>query len=132
MKTASQARPIFLVFAIAISLLFSGVTAASAHSDLTSANPKQKSVVTVFPKQVILKFNEELIKLEPGNRITVTDPKGKAVHSGKVSVAGKQLSIALRTSKVLGKYRVTYRAISADGHPITGKYEFTLRAKAKK
>ena len=107
-------------------------SAASAHAQLTSANPKQKSVITVMPKKVVLQFNEDLINLEPGNLLRVTDPKGKAVQTGTVTVFGNQLSVALRTSKVLGKYRVNYRAISADGHPITGSYEFTLRAKPKK
>ena len=106
--------------------------AANAHSQMTSANPKQKSVITVMPKKVVLQFNEDLINLEPGNLLRITDPKGKAVHTGTATVFGNQLSVALRTSKVLGKYRVNYRAISADGHPITGSYEFTLRAKPKK
>jgi copper resistance protein C len=53
------------------------------------------------------------------------------VHNGTATVFGNQLSVALKTSKVLGKYRVSYRAISADGHPITGSYDFTLKAKTK-
>jgi methionine-rich copper-binding protein CopC len=108
-----------------------GTSAANAHAKLTSANPKQKSVVTVLPKKITLQFNEDLINLEPGNQLRVTDPRGKTVHSGTATVFGNQLSVALRTSKVLGKYRVSYRAISADGHPITGSYDFTLKAKPK-
>ncbi|CAB4642158.1 MAG: hypothetical protein F2624_02240 [Actinobacteria bacterium] len=122
-----------LALAITIAVLPQlSFSAAQAHSQLTSANPKQKSVVTVLPKKVVLQFNEDLINLEPGNQLRVIDPKGKAVHNGTATVFGNQLSVALRTSKVLGKYRVSYRAISADGHPITGNYEFTLRAKPKK
>lgn len=122
-----------LALAITIALLPQlGTSAANAHAELTSANPKQKSVVTVLPKKVVLQFNEDLINLEPGNQLRVIDPKGKAVHSGTATVFGNQLSVALRSSKVLGKYRVSYRAISADGHPITGSYDFTLRAKPKK
>jgi copper resistance protein C len=122
-----------LALAITIAVLPQlSFSAAHAHSQLTSANPKQKSVVTVMPKKVVLQFNEDLINLEPGNQLRVIDPKGKAVHNGTATVFGNQLSVALRTSKVQGKYRVTYRAISADGHPITGSYDFTLRAKPKK
>jgi methionine-rich copper-binding protein CopC len=99
---------------------------------MTSANPKQKSVITVMPKKVVLQFDEDLINLEPGNLLRVTDPRGRSIHTGTATVFGNQLSVALRTSKVLGKYRVSYRAISADGHPITGSYEFTLRAKPKR
>ncbi len=124
-------RVLSLAILIALLSQFSS-GAASAHSQLTSANPKQKAVITVMPKKVVLQFNEDLIILEPGNQLKITDPKGKAVHSGSVTVLGNQLSVGLRTSKVLGKYRVSYRAISADGHPITGKYEFTLKAKPKK
>jgi methionine-rich copper-binding protein CopC len=107
-------------------------SAASAHAKMTSANPKQKSVITVMPKKVVLQFNEDLINLEPGNLLRVTDPRGRSIHTGTVTVFGNQLSVALRTSKVLGKYRVSYRAISADGHPITGSYDFTLRVKPKR
>lgn len=107
-------------------------SAASAHAQMTSANPKQKSVISVMPKKIVLQFNEDLINLEPGNLIRVSDPRGRAVHVGTAAVLGNQLSVPLRSSKLLGKYRVTYRAISADSHPITGSYEFTLRAKPKR
>ena len=122
-----------LAVALVIALLAPlNTSAASAHAKMTSANPKQKSVITVMPKKVVLQFNEDLINLEPGNLLRVTDPRGRSIHTGTVTVFGNQLSVALRTSKVLGKYRVSYRAISADGHPITSSYEFTLRAKPKR
>ena len=110
-------------------VLLVSATPASAHAQLVSANPKSKSTVYVLPVQVKLMFSDDLIDLEGGNQIQVTDPKGKRVDNGETVLLGNQLNAGLKKSTLLGKYKVTYRVLSEDGHPISASYTFTLAKK---
>jgi methionine-rich copper-binding protein CopC len=110
-------------------MLLSSAAPASAHAQLVSANPKAKSTVYVLPAQVKLMFSDDLIDLEGGNQIQVTDPKGKRIETGSTLLVGNQLSIGIKKSALLGRYVVTYRVLSEDGHPVSAKYVFTLAKK---
>jgi methionine-rich copper-binding protein CopC len=110
-------------------MLLVNSTPASAHAQLVSANPKSKSVVYSLPKQVRLMFSDDLIELAEGNQIQVTDPKGKRIDTGENILLGNQLSTGLKKSVLLGRYTVTYRVLSEDGHPVSAKYFFTLANK---
>lgn len=105
---------------------------ASAHAQLVSANPKSKSVVYALPKQVQLMFGDDLIDLAEGNQIQVTDPKGKRIDTGENILLGNQLSTGLKKSLWFGRYTVTYRVLSEDGHPVSATYFFTLAKKPVK
>jgi methionine-rich copper-binding protein CopC len=110
-------------------MLLVSATPASAHAQLVSANPKNKSTVYALPTQVKLMFSDDLIDLEGGNQIQVTDPKGTRVDTGESSLIGNQLNTGLKKSTLLGKYKVTYRVLSEDGHPVSASYTFTLAKK---
>ena len=107
-------------------MLLSSAAPASAHAQLVSANPKAKSTVYVLPAQVKLMFSDDLIDLEGGNQIQVTDPKGKRIETGSTLLVGNQLSTTVKKSSLFGRYRVTYRVLSEDGHPVSASYYFTL------
>ena len=78
-------------------------------------------------------FDDDLIVLGGSSDIVqVTDPKGKRVDVGLSTVADATLSVKLKSSSLLGRYRVTYRVISADGHPVSGNYPFYLAKKTTK
>lgn len=113
-------------------MLLVSATPVSAHAQLVSANPKAKSTVYVLPAQVKLMFSDDLIDLEGGNQIQVSDPKGKRIDSGATTLLGNQLSVGLKKSTLLGRYKVTYRVLSEDGHPISANYFFTLAKKPLK
>ena len=110
-------------------MLLSGSAPASAHAQLLTANPKAKSTVYVLPAQAKLMFSDDLIDVDGGNQIQVTDPKGKRIETGETLLVGNQLSIALKKSTLLGRYQVTYRVLSEDGHPVSANYYFTLAKK---
>ena len=112
-------------------LLLSGTTPASAHAQLVLANPKAKSVLYVLPAQIKLMFSDDLIDLDAGNQIQVVDPRGKRIDTGAIALLGNQLSTGLKQSTLLGRYSVTYRVLSEDGHPVSANYYFTLIKKPK-
>jgi methionine-rich copper-binding protein CopC len=102
---------------------------ASAHSDLVSSDPEASSVLAEMPTSVLLTFNEELLILdgaEDANQLIVTDSEGSPLVEGELTVAANTISSALAASEAQGEVTVTYRVVSADGHPIEGSFSFVV------
>lgn len=119
---------LLLVIALLASLNF-GVSAASAHSDLVSSDPAADSVLEAMPESVLLTFNEDLLVLEgaeDANQVIVTDRAGTNLATAEPTVAANTISSPLLPSDAQGLVTVTYRVVSADGHPIEGSYSFTV------
>lgn len=111
-------------------LSLSNPSLGNAHSYLTSSNPKAGSIIAKLPQQVRLTFNENLliIKNTKPNSISVTSASGVAIRQGEIVVSKNSMSVFISSKdRVSGKLNVTYRAVSADGHPITGKFTFTVK-----
>ena len=108
------------------------VSPALAHSQLLINSPAVSSTLTKQPKQVSLVFDDDIIDLAGGNQIVVTNSAQKRVDIGATKLEGATISVALKTGLVTGKYQVQYKAISADGHPVTGNYFFYLKIAKKK
>ncbi|CAB4550939.1 unannotated protein [freshwater metagenome] len=108
-------------------LLSLGGLPAQSHSQLVDASPRPNTTLTTSPRQVLLTFNEELIDLGgKSNVITVTNARNQRVAVGQTVVASNQLSASFSRNLAVGRYTVWWRAVSADGHPISGKYRFSI------
>lgn len=107
-------------------LVLMTITPAGAHTSLVSANPGDASIVAEAPLAISLMFDEELLILgdKNPNQIEVIDEAGNKV-SGVATVNGPIISAPL-TIENPGRYNVTYRVASGDGHVVTGKYHFTV------
>ena len=81
------------------------------------------------PTQVRLTFDEDLISIGSSNQIVVKSPNGSVVSKGKTHVNGSIAAVFLAKLKVFGKYRVTYRIVSADGHIVSSSYFFYYQRK---
>jgi methionine-rich copper-binding protein CopC len=110
----------------------SAVPPALAHAQLLASNPAVGSSTKAFPKLITLTFDDDLVDLPGGNQIVVVDPKKKPVQQGETVLEGSRISVKLRPSKRYGKYTVTYRVISADGHPVTAQFPFYFVRKSAK
>ncbi|MPV48971.1 hypothetical protein GCG21_02880 [Pseudactinotalea sp. HY160] len=120
------ARTIVLLasaFAAALLLLPLLGAPALAHSALTGAVPGEGDQLASTPGEVTLTFNEDITDL--GTEVIVTGPNGDILSAGKVEVEGPTITQRLVSSRPAGAYTVTWRAVSADGHPISGEYTFT-------
>jgi len=115
----------FLVIAgfLALSLV---APPASAHTALVSADPAVNSTIDILPSTIALTFADELVAIGNSNSISAIDETGKELTSGKPNISGAVLSIKLASNEVNGLVKVAYRAVAADGHVITGDYEFTV------
>jgi methionine-rich copper-binding protein CopC len=106
-------------------------TPAYAHSALISSDPAQGAVVEVLPKDFSLIFNEELISIEGQsvNKLSLTGADGESYPLTETVISGEVLSASATAGQYpAGEYLLTYRAVSADGHPITGEIAFSVQS----
>jgi methionine-rich copper-binding protein CopC len=102
-------------------------TGADAHAALKSISPKDGASLTTAPTKVVLTFNEPISTSFA--TVTVTGADG-VVSAGKTVVDGVTVAQALAPDLANGRYTVTYRVVSEDGHPVSDKTTFTLAAVA--
>lgn len=107
-------------------LLLAGLGAlpAQAHSTLLSATPEDGSELDEAPDAVVLTFNEDITDL--GTDIVVTGPDGEDATEGETEIDGAEVSRQLAGELAAGEYSITWRAVSADGHPIDVESTFTV------
>lgn len=112
-------------------LTITGVQNANAHAQLTLSNPAKNQTVKTLPPIVWLEFDGNLMILgeKQVNRISVTNSKKVVVSTGEALVGGARISSKLKTGLPPGKYSVTYRIVSEDGHPVEGSFFFTYKPK---
>ena len=121
-----------LVAALGITSTVIPSAPAFAHAELLVSSPAVGSTLYTAPSSVSLTFDDDLIDLPNGNQILVTDAKNMRVSIGVSILQGSKLSVQLKRINLLGKYLVTYHAISNDGHPVTGQFPFYLKKKPVK
>jgi copper resistance protein C len=115
-------RSLSIVLTIPLLLLL--VTGeVSAHAFLDRAEPRVGNKVATAPREVTLWFTQ---KLEPAfSSVTVTNPAGQRVDTGKPRVSGSQMSVSLRGGGA-GTYHVTWRVLSVDTHTTEGNFTFQV------
>ncbi|MGK9459795.1 copper resistance CopC/CopD family protein [Streptomyces sp. G6] len=104
-----------------------GAGPASAHAALRSADPGDGSVLRSAPRHVTLTFTESVGLRDDSFR--VLDPGGHRVRTGEAGRAGGRSDTARVTlSGELGEgtYTVAWRVVSADSHPVSGAFTFSV------
>jgi methionine-rich copper-binding protein CopC len=116
---------------ISVLLIFAGMQSADAHAQLSLSNPTKNQIVRTLPSLVWLEFDGDLLSFgdKQINTITVTNSIKKRVDIGGPIVGGARISTRLKASLSAGKYLVSYRIVSEDGHPVEGSYSFIYKPK---
>ncbi|MFB7743380.1 copper resistance CopC/CopD family protein [Streptomyces sp. NPDC056132] len=121
---------LLLVTVALLGALLAGAVPASAHAALTGSDPKDGAVVATAPAQVSLTFSEG-VALD-ANSIRVLDPTGKRSDTAElVNLCSGDIvkyGVRLRTGLPNGTYTVAWQAISADSHPVSGAFTFSIGA----
>ncbi|MFF3713345.1 copper resistance protein CopC [Streptomyces phaeochromogenes] len=124
---APRVRTLLLLLLAVTGALLAGSAPVSAHAALTASDPQQGSVVKEAPAQVSLTFSEG-VAMSDGS-VRVLDPKGKRVDTGKTSEQGTNTySVKLHSGLPDGTFTVTYQVVSADSHPVSGAFTFSIGA----
>ena len=106
--------------------LLQAPVAASAHDGLVGSVPAPGAAVPTAPASVNLEFSGPPVPL--GTQVLVTGPDGVEVSQGSADVRGTTVVQPLAGSLPEGDYTVRWRSTSADGHPVTGSWSFTVAA----
>jgi copper resistance protein C len=97
---------------------------AWAHSQLIRMTPADGSTVQVAPTRIVLVFDESIQAI--GDAVVVSGPDGARVDDGLPSILDATVTERLHPLVLRGHYLVSYRIVSADGHPVTRTLGFTL------
>ncbi|MGB8946673.1 MAG: copper resistance protein CopC, partial [Streptomyces sp.] len=118
---------LLLVVAVFLGALLATAAPVSAHAALTGSDPKQGAVVDTAPARVSLTFSEK-VAMSDGS-VRVLDPAGKRVDTGKTTDLGSNTyGVPLHKGLPDGTFTVAYQVVSADSHPISGAYTFSVGA----
>ncbi|MFD5759632.1 copper resistance CopC/CopD family protein, partial [Streptomyces sp. NPDC127044] len=124
---AFRVRALLLLLLAVIGAVLAGAAPASAHAALTGSDPQQGAVVGRAPTQVSLTFSEKVAMSD--DSVRVLDPKGKRVDTGKATdLGGTTYGVKLHSGLPDGTFTVTYQVVSADSHPVSGAFTFSVGA----
>jgi copper transport protein len=124
-RTGSNGFRVLAAVALCLGVLIFGTSPASAHAILTRVSPEPDAVLEESPEEISLSFTETISI--PAQGIRLFDPSGSEV-SGVTAVArGSTMTAQVPLLTTDGSYTVAWKAVSADGHAVSGAYLFHLR-----
>jgi copper resistance protein C len=111
----------------ALAVVLLSPTASLAHAVLVKSVPAQRAILAEPPARVELWFNE---RLEPAySRASVTNEAGTQVDLRDVAVSAddpRRMAVSL-PALAPGRYIVSFRVLSVDGHVVESKLTFTVK-----
>ncbi|MEU5321916.1 copper resistance protein CopC [Streptomyces sp. NPDC021056] len=117
-----------LLGTVLVLLLFGGAGPASAHAALRSADPEDGTVLKSAPAYITLTFTESVGLLDDSFR--VLSPKNERVRTGEaehVPGSSDTARVSLPASGLgEGTFTVAWRVVSADSHPVSGAFTFSV------
>ncbi|MFD9418912.1 copper resistance CopC/CopD family protein [Streptomyces goshikiensis] len=115
-----------LVVAV-LALVLGGAGSAFGHAALSGSDPADGAVLKTDPQYVTLTFTESVSFSDDSLR--VLSPENERVNPRPAQhVDGKDNTARVELSGKLpqGTYTVAWRVVSADGHPISGAFVFSI------
>ncbi|WP_462410606.1 copper resistance CopC/CopD family protein [Neobacillus sp. Marseille-QA0830] len=124
MKWILYSYLLILVFAL---FIFVYPLSAYAHAYIIKSNPSDNEILSEAPKKVSIEFDETI---QPSyNSIEVFESSGKRVDQNNGRVSADHPSILecdLAENLPNGTYRIQWRVVSSDGHPVEGVIPFQI------
>ena len=95
---------------------------AYAHTELSESVPADKAVVEAAPKEVMLHFSEA-VRL---TALSVTKQGDAKQDLGPLPAETSPHFAVPAPALAMGNYAVSWRALSGDGHVLSGEFSFTV------
>lgn len=96
---------------------------ALAHTSLEDSTPKDGEVMTEPVRELTLIFGT---KVEQNSRISVSNSNGEPVKLGNFVIEEEEMWATFFQPLKNGNYKVDWKIIGADGHPIEGTFSFSV------
>jgi copper transport protein len=110
---------------LAMVALLACLGTASAHAALVSTDPVDGAVLPDRPAALTLTFNEPVQVIDEGLRLFNSSGSFIVIEGRNV---GNAISVPVPGETSEGSYILSWRVISADGHPIAGTLGFAIGA----
>jgi methionine-rich copper-binding protein CopC len=104
------------------------LAAPAFANSLVATSPIAGSTLKVEPSAVTITV--ELTPMDMGNEVIVTDPSGRRVDDGTLTVAGNDLIVGMKPITESGVYKVSYSIISEMDLPLEGSFVFNFSTPA--
>ncbi|WBQ06737.1 copper resistance CopC family protein [Kribbella sp. CA-293567] len=117
-------RRLYGLLVASLLVLVVSTPTAAAHAKLEAMTPADGSTSAAPPTKVTLRFNEPVSST--GAEVVVKSPTGTNVATGKIDVVDNFVTQPVDGLVDVGKYTVSARIVSADGHPIAVDGSFTI------
>jgi len=119
-------RIVLVILAGVLAAMLAGAGQAAAHAALLGTEPAPSATLATPPASVTLSFGEPVQVVAQG--IQVLAPDGSTVddgHAGHVDGRADTVGVAIR-AQAQGTYTVSWHAVSADSHPVSGAFTFSV------
>jgi copper resistance protein C len=123
---AGRTRALALAVLVALPAVLLTAGPAQAHTALKESSPAKGATVP-SPSQIVLTFTDSVIVPQ----VVVTGASGAKHQSGPAKAKGDKVTQPIEGTLEPGTYTVGWRVVSADGHPVTGTYKFTVEGAPK-
>lgn len=110
--------------AILLVMLWGASQSALAHAVLLNSQPADGMVVAETPRALALTFNEPVTPFS----ILIIDPSGETLKPTSIVSSNRSVAINIDVGLPVGTSLLSYRVISADGHPVAGSIAFSVGA----
>lgn len=107
---------------VALFAVLAGVRPAQAHASLIGSEPADRAVVAQPPRSLTLTFNEPVSPLA----LRLVQPNGEIVELKDAQANGARLAVGLPGGLARGTHLLSWRVVSADGHPVGGALTFSI------
>ncbi|MGL4727376.1 MAG: copper resistance CopC family protein [Bosea sp. (in: a-proteobacteria)] len=108
-------------FAAILCLMFAAAPAL-AHSELRRSSPANGAALNAAPEAIELTFNEKV----QVTAIRLYRDGGTEIALERPAITERATERRLLPALSAGAYRIEWRAISADGHPVGGAIRFRI------
>ncbi|CRK83245.1 FixH family protein [Neobacillus massiliamazoniensis] len=116
-----------IVISVICLILFSFPPLIYAHAYIIKSNPYNNEVLKQSPQKVSIQFNETIQSVN--NSIQIYDEKGNRVDQKNGGINPKNSTIlecGLNHNLPNSAYRIQWKVISNDGHPVQGVISFQI------
>ena len=96
-----------------------------AHSYLNESNPKDGEIIKEQLQQLTLTFSTEI---EQTSVVEVSHIDGALVTLGNFVIEGNEIWATFLQPLENDRYKVKWKIVGEDGHPIEGEFSFTVDA----
>jgi copper transport protein len=123
--TARRLGRVLVALVVVVTSLVVSIGTAGAHAVLLSTSPAADADLEQAPTEIVLEFTETVSAAD--DAVVVLDPSGATVEPEQVRATNTSVVATLPELSADGSYTVTWKVVSADGHPVRGAFLFHLR-----